>query len=140
RSVAKHDVVDEAWVEARYGVRPRSYVDFAVLRGDASDGLPGVRGIGDKTAAALLDAHGDLDRIVIAVGDDSSALKPRVRSSLRDSLAYIAAAREVVAVRRDLGLPRPQPSSGPQAGRLRDFGERWGVSSPVERLLGALSR
>ena len=52
RGVGKHEVVDDAWVRAKYGIPAAAYVDYATLRGDASDGLPGVSGIGDKTAAS----------------------------------------------------------------------------------------
>ena len=64
RGVGKHEIVDDAWVRAKYGIPARAYVDYATLRGDASDGLPGVAGIGEKTAASLLNAHGDLEGIL----------------------------------------------------------------------------
>ena len=53
RGVGKHEVVDDAWVRAKYGIPAAAYVDYATMRGDASDGLPGVAGIGEKTAASL---------------------------------------------------------------------------------------
>src|SRR5439155_3723679 len=58
--------VDEAEVTRRYRIPGRAYADFAVLRGDPSDGLPGVKGIGEKTAASLVNTYGDLDGIVAA--------------------------------------------------------------------------
>ncbi|MDP9443882.1 MAG: 5'-3' exonuclease, partial [Actinomycetota bacterium] len=64
RGVGRHEVVDEADVVRRYGVLPQQYADYATLRGDNSDGLPGVPGIGDRTAASLLATYGDLDSIV----------------------------------------------------------------------------
>jgi 5'-3' exonuclease len=66
RGVSKHDVVDNAWIRAKYGIDASQYVDFAVMRGDASDGLPGVAGIGDKTAAVLLKEFGDIEGILEA--------------------------------------------------------------------------
>ncbi|MDQ3591506.1 MAG: 5'-3' exonuclease, partial [Actinomycetota bacterium] len=66
RGVGRLEVVDAARVRERYGVEPQQYADCAALRGDPSDGLPGVGGIGDKTAAALLAAHGNLAGIVRA--------------------------------------------------------------------------
>ncbi|MFI5428471.1 5'-3' exonuclease H3TH domain-containing protein [Aeromicrobium sp. UC242_57] len=75
KGVSKHEVVDNAWLRTKYGIDAASYVDFAVMRGDASDGLPGVAGIGDKTAAVLLEEFGDLDGIAAA------ALDPSRRSS-----------------------------------------------------------
>ena len=66
RGVGNLDVVDDAWVVRKYGILPEQYADFATLRGDTSDGLPGVKGVGDKTATSLLQQYGDLDGIVAA--------------------------------------------------------------------------
>ncbi len=136
KGVSKHDVVDEAWIRARYAIDASDYVDFAVMRGDASDGLPGVAGIGDKTAAVLLEEFGDLDGIQAAARDDSSSIKQRVRQSLLDSGDYIAAAREVVAVRRDVcGMPDLGGTADVEA--FTAFGEQWGLGGVTERALTA---
>jgi len=138
RGVAKLDTVDAAWIRTKYGIDASTYVDFAVMRGDASDGLPGVAGIGEKTAAALVEEFGDLDGILAAAEDAASSIKPRPRQSLLDSREYVDAARTVVAVRRDLDVAVPSPRPQPDRDGLLAFGERWGVSSPVERLLAQL--
>ncbi|MBC9225023.1 flap endonuclease [Aeromicrobium sp. 636] len=134
RGVSKHDVVDAAWVRDKYGIEPSQYVDFAVMRGDASDGLPGVAGIGDKTAATLLGEFGDLAGIRAAAADPESSLRPRIRQSLLDSADYIDAAVKVVTVRPDLDLADPVAGAIDVDG-LRAFGEQWNVAGPVERLL-----
>ncbi|MCD9152813.1 5'-3' exonuclease [Aeromicrobium duanguangcaii] len=134
RGVSKHDVVDAAWVRDKYGIEPSQYVDFAVMRGDASDGLPGVAGIGDKTAATLLGEFGDLAGIRAAAADPSSSLRPRIRQSLLDSADYIDAAVQVVTVRPDLDLADPVAGAIDVDG-LRAFGEQWNVAGPIERLL-----
>lgn len=138
RGVGKHDVVDADWVRTKYGIEPHQYVDFAVMRGDASDGLPGVPGIGEKTAATLLGEFGDLAGIRAAAVNPDSSLRPRVRQSLTDSVDYITAAVEVVTVRPDLDLQTPV-AGVVDADALRAFGERWNVSGSVERLLAALT-
>ncbi len=138
RGVSNHDVVDNAWIRAKYGIDAASYVDFAVMRGDASDGLPGVAGIGDKTAAVLLEEFGDLDGILAAAQDRTSSIKPRVRQSLLDSGDYIAAARTVVAVKRD--ACDIEVLTGPvQEEAFRTFGETWGLGGATERALKALT-
>lgn len=137
RGVGRHDVVDAAWVREKYGIEPQQYVDFAVMRGDASDGLPGVPGIGEKTAAALLGDYGDLAGIQAAAADPASSLRPRIRQSLLDSADYIEAAVAVVTVRPDLHIPDPQPLPPLDPAPLIAFGERWNVASPVDRLLTA---
>jgi 5'-3' exonuclease len=143
RGVNNHDVVDNAWIRQKYGIDAASYVDFAVMRGDPSDGLPGVAGIGDKTAAVLLAEFGDLDGILAAAQDRSSSIKPRVRQSLLDSGDYITAAREVVAVNRD-ACDSPayvvEPLSDDQLVAFRTFGDTWGLGGVTERVLAALTR
>jgi 5'-3' exonuclease len=139
KGVSKHDVVDNAWIREKYGIDASDYVDFAVMRGDPSDGLPGVAGIGDKTAAVLLEEFGDLDGIVAGARDTWSSIKPRVRRSLLESGDYITAAREVVAVRRDVTV-MPDLTGVPDVDAFTTFGETWGLGGATERALKALSR
>ncbi len=100
RGISKYETVDDAWLATRYGICGAQYVDYAVLRGDPSDGLPGVAGIGEKTAAKLLAEHGDLEGIASA-----TSLSPSVAAKLGAAADYIGRARQVVAVRTDLLLP-----------------------------------
>ena len=141
RGVGNHDVVDNAWIRAKYAIDAAQYVDFAVMRGDASDGLPGVPGIGEKTAAALLAAYGDLDGIVAAAHDRSSDIKPRIRQSLLDSEEYIAVARRVVTVSADAcptDVVLRTPLTDDQKTGLTAFGEQWGLGGAAGRLIEAL--
>ncbi|MGA9103518.1 5'-3' exonuclease, partial [Aeromicrobium sp.] len=142
RGVGNHDVVDEAWIRTKYGVDSHRYVDFAVMRGDASDGIPGVPGIGEKTAATLLAAYDDLDGIVAAAKDPSSDIKPRVRQSLLDSQEYIEIARKVVTVSPD-ACPTDvaairSPLTDAQKSDLTAFGEQWGLGGVPGRVIEAL--
>lgn len=105
RGVAKHDLVDNAWVQHKYDIPASAYVDYSVLRGDASDGLPGVAGVGEKSAATLLGRFGDLDGIVAAAADPASGMAAGVRAKIAGSIDYLAAAREVVQVADDLPIP-----------------------------------
>jgi 5'-3' exonuclease len=100
RGISKYETVDDAWLATRYGVTGGQYVDYSVLRGDASDGLPGVAGIGEKTAARLLAHHGDLESVVA-----DPDLSPSIAARLAAAVDYIGRARQVVAVRTDLLLP-----------------------------------
>lgn len=145
RGVSKHDRVDEQFVVGKYGVLPQQYADYATLRGDASDGLPGVPGVGEKTAASLLLQYGDLRGIRAAAEDPESPMAGGVRGKLRGAGDYLDVAPQVVAVVRDLGLgspdltlpPAPEPGSADDAA-LRELAERWGVTSSVERVLAVL--
>ena len=107
---------------------------LAVLRGDPSDGLPGVRGIGGKGAAKLLTDYGSLDGVLAA----APSLTPRLRDALEGARDYIAAMREVVPVRRDVDC-RVSPAGSPDVERLRTLGERHAIDGPVTRMLAAIA-
>ena len=85
RGLSKLDVVDEAWVTAKYGIPGRSYASYAVLRGDPSDGLPGVAGVGDKTAAALVRAIGEVDDMIAALDKGHGGFPAGSRAKLAAS-------------------------------------------------------
>ncbi len=142
RGVGNLEVLDEAAVVSKYGVLPQQYADFAVLRGDASDGLPGVKGIGAKTAADLLRQYGDLQSIVSAANNDSSALGSTLRGKLRASADYLTVAPTVVEVAKDIDLPgfdaQLRPPSPQGLVRVHGLAEQWGLTSPVGRVLAAL--
>ncbi len=142
RGVGNLEVLDDAAVVAKYGVLPEQYADYAVLRGDASDGLPGVKGIGEKTAAQLLRQYGDLAGVVAAATDPQSSMAGSVRGKLRASSDYLAVAPTVVEVARDIALPRVEtklrPLSAQQAGPAQALAARWGLTSPVDRVLATL--
>ncbi|GAA3682988.1 5'-3' exonuclease [Nocardioides ginsengisoli] len=141
RGVGRHERVDEAWVVEKYGVRADQYADFATLRGDASDGLPGVKGVGEKTAATLLQKYGDLAGIRAAAEDPASDLGPGPRTKIKDAAPYLAVAPTVVAVARDIDLPRDGlalPPAPVDAEGLSALVERWGLGTPVARLTGVL--
>jgi 5'-3' exonuclease len=162
RGVAKAEVVDGAALAERYdlptgpGASPGdAYADLAVLRGDPSDGLPGVAGIGEKTAAALLRRHGDLLGILEAAAGGDASVTPAQRRRLAEAADYLDVAPRVVRVLRHGELVEPcgedpegvtAASVGePEPGRVDEaaltaVAERWGARSPAERLLAALSR
>src|SRR3712207_8489962 len=106
RGVANHEVVTNAWVRAKYGIDAAQYADFATLRGDASDGLPGVAGIGDKTAATLLSRFGDMAGILAAAGEPPSHPGPGPRGKIKAAPDHLAVAPSVVAAAWDPALDR----------------------------------
>ena len=145
RGVGKHEQVDDAWVRARYGVPPAAYVDFATMRGDASDGLPGVSGIGDKTAASLITSYGDLAGILAAASAPETRVSPSVRAKLHAAIDYLAVAPEVVSVARDLDLGvtlddlvLPAAPADPEL--FAALTERLGLGTSATRVLAAMGR
>lgn len=128
-------LLDGAAVIERFGVPPHRYVDFAVLRGDPSDGLPGVPGIGAKTAASLLGAFGSLDDVLLAAQDPGTArpMTPRIAATLLAHAHDIGRARIVATAVRDLPVPRdPQtlaiPSVPADPRTLARIADEWGVA------------
>ncbi|MFL6056877.1 MAG: 5'-3' exonuclease H3TH domain-containing protein [Actinoallomurus sp.] len=142
RGIKALQVVDEAEVTAKYGIPGRSYADFATLRGDPSDGLPGVPGVGDKTAAALITRFGTLEGIEQALDAGEPAGFPAgSRLKLEKARDYLAAARTVVRVETRIALPAFEsavPRTPRDPGRLVALCDRWSLDGPVNRLLGAL--
>ena len=141
RGMSNLEIVTDATVVKKYGVLPSQYADFATLRGDASDGLPGVAGIGEKTAATLLATHGDLPGIIAAadVGDGMSA---GLRSKILTGLPYLEVAPTVVEVVKDLDLPevdsRVRAPDERQRADAASLAEQWALGSAVTRILDAL--
>ncbi len=141
KGVGTLKVTDEAALREKYGVDGPGYADLALLRGDPSDGLPGVAGIGEKTAAKLLAAHGDLAGILRAAGDPGSALTPAQRRRLAEARDYLAVAPKVVRVADDVPLPEvpialPRTPRDPDA--VRELAGRWGLGGSLARVVDAL--
>jgi 5'-3' exonuclease len=136
------EVVTDAVVEAKYGITPQQYTDFAVMRGDPSDGLPGVAGIGEKTAAGLLGEFGDLDGIIEAAQDADIPLSPAVRARLLAASDYLAVSPRVVEVARDLAFEPFDASIRPldddHLAAARALSERWALGGSLERAVRAL--
>jgi 5'-3' exonuclease len=123
-------VVDEAEIERRYGIPGRSYGDYAVLRGDPSDGLPGVPGVGEKTAAQLVRRFKDLDGIIASgkLGEVANAYIQRARR--------VGVPVGIAPVAKPKGT-RPATASDPRA--LAKLSETYGIGSSIDRLVRALA-
>ena len=137
RGVSELAHVDQAWIHAKYGIPGDKYLDYAILRGDPSDGLPGVRGIGEKSASALLAKYGSLDAALGAWD-----LSASVRAKLNAGKDYIAAARTVVAPvldcavgEVDASLPKGKPDP-----LVIELAQRYGIIGSVGRVNEALEQ
>jgi 5'-3' exonuclease len=142
RGVGRHERVTEAVIREKYGVEAHQYADFATLRGDSSDGLPGVAGVGEKTAATLLGRFGSVAALREAALDPDADLAPGPRRKILDAADYLAVAPTVVAVARDIDLGEPDlrlPATPTDPESLKALAERWGLSSPIARLVETLT-
>jgi 5'-3' exonuclease len=145
RGMSNLEVVTDAVVVGKYRVLPEQYADYATLRGDTSDGLPGVAGIGEKTAASLLGEYGTLDGLLAAAADAGSGLSASVRSKLAAAEDYLSVAPAVVKIVRDLELPTLEeagaqlhPVVGGSRAELERLVTEWNLGGSVRRLLEAL--
>jgi 5'-3' exonuclease len=141
----KWPLLDPEAASERFGVAPERYVDMAVLRGDPSDGLPGVAGIGAKTAVALVNAFGSCDGILEAARTSPAQrpMTPRLSAGLIAAAEQVARARVVAGVVTDLALPEESTAladrrEDPEA--LADVVPAWGVRRQVDDLLAAIRR
>ena len=143
RGMSNLEAVTAETVESRYGIFPSQYADFATMRGDASDGLPGVPGVGDKTAATLLQSHGDLARIR-AAAEAGGGMSAGVRAKILAASAYLDVAPTVVAVATDLDVAAPsvalRPLSPVHAADGRRVAEQWNLGASMERAIASLSQ
>ncbi len=147
RGLAKATLFGPAEVAEHYGVPEHragpAYAELALLRGDPSDGLPGVPGVGEKTAATLLAQHGSLDQILAAARDPKSKMAKGLRTKLLASTDYIEAASQVVRVSTDAPVTFSTPSDAlplvaADPKRTAKLATELGVGSPIGRLQKAL--
>jgi 5'-3' exonuclease len=142
RGLQNMDIIDEAAVTAKYDIPGRAYADFAALRGDPSDGLPGVPGVGEKTAAALIRAFGSIEGITAALDAGHGGFPRGSRDKLEKARDYLDIALSVVKVVDDAPLPEVDgtlPAVPADPDRLKELGERWGLGSSLGRFASAMS-
>jgi 5'-3' exonuclease len=142
RGLQNMDVIDEAAVAAKYDIPGRAYADFAALRGDPSDGLPGVPGVGEKTAAALIRAFGSIEGITTALDAGHGGFPRGSRDKLEKARDYLDIALSVVKVVDNAPVPAVDgtlPAVPADQDRLQELGERWGLGSSLGRFTSAVS-
>ncbi len=142
KGVGRAEVIDEAAVTARYQIPGRAYAAFATLRGDPSDGLPGVPGVGEKTAAALVRVFGDVPGMLAAIDAGHGGWPAGSRAKLVAAREYLQVAEPVVRVADDAPVPEvvgalPVRPTDPAA--LAALDERWDLGSSLGRMLSALA-
>ena len=144
RGMARLEILTDPTLTAKTGAAPAQYADFAAMRGDASVGLPGVAGLGEKTAATLLADFGDRDGIVAAAADPGCRLGAAVRAKILRAADYLTVAPAVVNVVRDLTLPafdaRIRSRTPEQVAELERLSTEWGLAPSVKRIRSAFDR
>ncbi|MGH3873172.1 MAG: 5'-3' exonuclease [Pseudonocardiaceae bacterium] len=146
RGLAKAEVIGPAELASRYGLPETgagpAYADLAALRGDPSDGLPGVAGVGEKTAATLISRFGSVEGVVAALDDPQSAIAAGLRAKLRAARGYLELAPTVVRVATDAPVRQDRDdtllSAPADPAALTALQRKWGLGTSVDRLVAAL--
>ncbi len=141
KGIAKAEEFDNAAVVAKHGVNANRYVAYSVLRGDPSDGLAGVFGVGEKTAAKLIDTYGDIEGLIAAAQSPRSTMSPRIHAAVAESTDYLRSAVTVVTTVADIPLGDPDlsiPDAPADAARLEQLAHKYGLGGSITRLNAAL--
>ena len=143
RGLGRLEAVDEAGVTKKYGIPGKAYADFAVLRGDPSDGLPGVPGIGEKTAATLIKTFGSLGALKNALDLGHGGFPPGTRKKLEAARGYLDVAPPVVITATSVPLGEDidgsLPARPPDPEMLSDIGAALGLGSSLTRFRAAVT-
>ena len=141
KGISQHDLVDIKWVSDKYGIPGDRYSLFATLRGDPSDGLPGVRGIGEKGAALIANNFSDIAQLQAAAEKGHPALTPNLAKKVREGADYLKIAPTLVTCARDVPIPKmdiKMPIKPADLSEIYRMKERYGLGASVDRLITAL--
>lgn len=141
KGFSQQEVVDLKWIQNKYGIPGERYALFAMIRGDTSDGLPGVRGIGEKGAAVIANAFTTIEEALSAAKADDDRLTPLLRKRLIEGSEYIAIAPKLVHCALDVPLPQMEikvPSSPADLSAIYAMKDHYGLGASVDRLIAAL--
>ena len=143
KGIANHDLVDESWIAAKYGIPGERYALFAMIRGDASDGLPGIVGIGEKGAAEIANNFSSVSEILVAVGQEESKLSPKHRKKILESKEYAQIMEKLVMCAIDVPVPLELPAITDfqiQREVISDLQKKYGLGTSIDRMLDALDK
>ncbi len=142
KGISQHDLVDRKYVSEKYGIPGDRYALFAMIRGDASDGLPGIRGIGEKGAAVIANHFATMDEVMAAAADEADTrLTPLLRKKLLAGADYAAIAPKLVHCALDIELPQvdiKKPRRPESLDEIYQYKNDYGLGASVDRLISAL--
>lgn len=142
KGISNHDLVDRGWVSNKYGIPGERYALFAMIRGDASDGLPGVRGIGEKGAAHIANHFQTIEEALEAAHAADERLTSNLCKKLIAGAEYIAIAPKIVHCALDVPIPPmsiAMPTRPVNMEKIWQFKEDYGLGSSIDRMIAALN-
>jgi 5'-3' exonuclease len=141
KGISQHDLVDIKWVAEKYGIPGDRYALFAMFRGDPSDGLPGVRGIGEKGAALIANNFSSVEETLAAVKAGHEVLSPSLAKKIIEGADYLAIAPTLVNCARDVAIPKMtinMPKKPDDLSEIYQMKDEYGLGASVDRLISAL--
>ena len=141
KGISNHDLVDLSWIEKKYEIPGDRYSLFAMIRGDSSDGLPGIRGIGEKGAAAIAKQFKNLSEVMRAAESGDERLSPNLRKKLLESADYALIAPKLVSCALDVAIPEMKidlPSKPNSFEKIIALKDEYGLGASIDRIISAL--
>jgi len=141
KGISNHDLVNRKWIEDKYAIPGDRYGLFAMFRGDPSDGLPGVVGIGEKGAALIARNFSNIDEIVIAAENGDERLTPALRKKIIAGKDYLRIAPKLVSCATDVPLPNIAlnlPQRPKDLTQIREIQSKYALGASVDRFIAAL--
>ena len=140
KGVSNHDLVDLKWISRKYEIPGDRYALFAMIRGDSSDGLPGIKGIGEKGAAYIANNFDSLPAVIEAARKGDERLTANHQKKLIESSEYAAIAPKLVNCATDVTIPKmiiDLPKSPASMADLMRLKEQYGLGASIDRVINA---
>ena len=141
KGISQHDLVDTDWVSKKYKIPGDRYALFAMFRGDPSDGLPGVKGIGEIGSAIISNEFATVDEVINAAKNGHPSLTPNLIKKILDGQEYLAIAPTLVQCARDVSLPRIDlalPKKPEDLSQIYALQKQYGLGASIDRMIAAL--
>jgi 5'-3' exonuclease len=141
KGISQHDLVDISWVANRYGIPGDRYALFAMFRGDPSDGLPGVKGIGEKGAALIANNFASVDEALAGAKAGHEVLSASLARKIVEGADYLKIAPTLVNCARDVAIPKMEiamPTKPNDLSEIYAIKDEYGLGASVDRLIAAL--
>ncbi len=141
RGISQHDLVDIKWVANKYGIPGERYALFAMFRGDPSDGLPGVKGIGEKGAALIANNFATVEEALSAAQSGHDALTANLAKKIIEGADYLKIAPTLVHCAKDVAIPKmdiKMPKKPADLSQIYTMQNEYGLGASVDRLISAL--
>ena len=141
KGISNHDLVDLSWIAKKYEIPGDRYSLFAMIRGDSSDGLPGIRGIGEKGAATIANQFRTLPEVMSAAKSGDERLTPNLRKKLLESSDYALIAPKLVSCAIDVAIPEMKidlPTKPLSYDKISALKDEFGLGASIDRIMAAL--